>query len=112
MESVDRDDEMDIEQLQDIAVEWSAQSWWLEDNPRTSPAMTGGVQHPEGSSGKRALLLTPEEAATALGIGRTMVYQLIRSRALGSVQIGRCRRIPMSALHRFVDDRLEGSTNS
>lgn len=49
------------------------------------------------------LLLTPEEAAKALRIGRNKVYELIASGELPSVKLGRCRRIPVDALRRFVD---------
>lgn len=48
------------------------------------------------------LLLTPAEAARALGIGRTKVYELMASGALASVQIGRCRRVPREALAELV----------
>jgi excisionase family DNA binding protein len=48
------------------------------------------------------LLLTPAEAARALGIGRTKVYELIASGALASVQIGRCRRVPRETLAELV----------
>jgi excisionase family DNA binding protein len=44
------------------------------------------------------LLLTPIEAARALGIGRSKLYQLIQSGRLESVLIGRSRRIPAHAL--------------
>jgi excisionase family DNA binding protein len=52
------------------------------------------------------LLLRPEDAASALGIGRTKVYELMRSGALRSVRIGGLRRIPATALADFVA-RLE-----
>lgn len=48
------------------------------------------------------LLLTAEEAADVLGIGRTKVYELILSRALESVKIGASRRVPSDALVEFV----------
>ncbi|MFI7104758.1 helix-turn-helix domain-containing protein [Nonomuraea sp. NPDC050227] len=48
------------------------------------------------------LLLRPEEAAEHLGIGRTKVYELIRSGALRSVRIGTLRRVPATALTEFV----------
>jgi excisionase family DNA binding protein len=48
------------------------------------------------------LLLTPEEAAAVLGIGRTKVYELMLSNALESVKIGASRRIPTDALDTFV----------
>ena len=52
--------------------------------------------------GVAALLATPEEAARALRIGRSKVYDLIRSGALVSVKIGGSRRIPVEALRRYV----------
>jgi excisionase family DNA binding protein len=39
------------------------------------------------------LLLTVEEAADQLGIGRTLMYALIRTGEVESVQIGRLRRV-------------------
>jgi excisionase family DNA binding protein len=48
------------------------------------------------------LLVRPEDAAIALGIGRTKVYELMRSGALRSVKIGGLRRIPAIALADFV----------
>ena len=49
-----------------------------------------------------ALLLTPVQAARALGIGRSSLYELLRTGALRSVHIGRSRRIPDKALHDFI----------
>ena len=40
------------------------------------------------------LLLTPTEAASALGIGRSKVYELMQTGQLQSVHIGACRRVP------------------
>lgn len=48
------------------------------------------------------VLLTPVEAARALGIGRSKVYELMLSRALASVKIGGSRRIPTDAIDEFV----------
>lgn len=48
------------------------------------------------------LLLTPAEAARALGISRTRVYELMASGQLASVKIGRSRRISVSALYAFI----------
>ena len=57
-------------------------------------------------NGVPVLLVRPEDAATVLGIGRTKVYELIRSGALRSVRVGGLRRIPVAALDEFVA-RLE-----
>jgi excisionase family DNA binding protein len=48
------------------------------------------------------ILLTPVEAAAALGIGRSKVYELLQSGQLPSVHIGRCRRVPAVAVHSFA----------
>jgi excisionase family DNA binding protein len=49
------------------------------------------------------LLLTPVEAAQVLGIGRSKLYQLLRDGQISSVRIGKCRRIPATALRDLVD---------
>jgi excisionase family DNA binding protein len=48
------------------------------------------------------MLLTPTEAAQVLGVGRSKVYELMRSGALGSVRIDSCRRIPVDDLNALV----------
>jgi excisionase family DNA binding protein len=52
------------------------------------------------------LLVRPEDAARVLGVGRTKIYELIRSGALRSVRVGGLRRVPVAALNEFVT-RLE-----
>lgn len=49
------------------------------------------------------LLLTAEETAEILSIGRTKVYELMRLGMLESVKIHGCRRIPTEAVHNYVD---------
>jgi len=48
------------------------------------------------------LVLTVEEAAECLGIGRTLMYALITAGEVESVRIGRLRRVPADALERYV----------
>jgi excisionase family DNA binding protein len=57
------------------------------------------------------VLLTPEEAGESLGIGRTKVYALIKTGELQSVQIGRLRRIPTTAVHKYAA-RLIANTHA
>ena len=52
------------------------------------------------------LLVTVEEAARRLGIGRTTAYELVLSGRLLSVKLGRARRIAVVALERFVEEQL------
>lgn len=53
------------------------------------------------------LLLTPAEAATCLGIGRSKLYELLAAGVVGSIRIGNCRRIPITALEAFIADLRE-----
>jgi excisionase family DNA binding protein len=53
------------------------------------------------------VLLTPEEVAEALHIGRCTVYDLIRTNQLQSFKIGKLRRIPVDAVHEFARRMLE-----
>ncbi len=48
------------------------------------------------------MLLTAEQAAQLLAIGRTKVFELIRSGELESIRIGSSRRIPIDAIESFV----------
>jgi excisionase family DNA binding protein len=57
-------------------------------------------------NGLPVLLVRPEDVTRVLGIGRTKVYELIRSGALRSVRVGGLRRVPVAALDEFVA-RLE-----
>lgn len=59
-----------------------------EDHDQTAPAPP--------------LLLTVEEAADRLRIGRTLMYALVSSGEIESVPIGRLRRIPAECLPEYV----------
>ena len=48
------------------------------------------------------LVLTIEEAAERLGIGRTLMYALVSAGEVESVRIGRLRRVPTDALETYV----------
>lgn len=50
-----------------------------------------------------ALLLTVEEAARSLSIGRSKAYELIAAGDLEAVHIGRSTRVPVSALQDLLD---------
>jgi excisionase family DNA binding protein len=54
-------------------------------------------------------LMTVDEAANFLAMSRGSVYNLMRSGALNSVQIGRARRIPFAEVHRLVRTAYTGS---
>lgn len=48
------------------------------------------------------LLISVEEAAAILGIGRTAAYELVRKNQLKSVKIGRTRRVVVASLNEYV----------
>lgn len=56
-------------------------------------------------------LLTVRQVMARLQVSKHTVYHLIRTRRLRSVRIGRCRRIPATALAAYVRD-LGGEVSS
>ncbi|MGH8876776.1 MAG: helix-turn-helix domain-containing protein [Stackebrandtia sp.] len=57
------------------------------------------------------IVLTVEEAAERLRIGRTKMYSLVSKGEIESVQIGSLRRIPVSALHLYVQQLVTQQNN-
>jgi excisionase family DNA binding protein len=53
------------------------------------------------------VLVTVEEAARILSIGRTACYMLVLKGKLQSVKIGRSRRVVLSSLQEFITQQLE-----
>ena len=51
----------------------------------------------------KPLVISVEEAAEVLGVGRDLIYQLISSGRLRSLKIGSRRKISVKALNDFVD---------
>ncbi len=54
----------------------------------------------------KLILYTVEQFCEATGIGRTKVFELMGSGELETIRIGRCRRIPVSAAMRWIDQKL------
>ncbi|MEV5238229.1 helix-turn-helix domain-containing protein [Streptomyces cinnamoneus] len=52
-------------------------------------------------------LLTVPEVMALLRLGRSKVYELIRSRRLTSIKVDRARRIPADAVRAFTLDQIE-----
>jgi excisionase family DNA binding protein len=48
------------------------------------------------------VLVSVEDAAAMLSLGRTVVYQLVRRNEIRSVKVGRSRRIVASSLNDYV----------
>jgi excisionase family DNA binding protein len=51
----------------------------------------------------RPLLVTVAQAAALLSVSRTTLYELLACGAIESISIGRSRRVPVDALHDFVE---------
>ncbi len=52
------------------------------------------------------VVLTIEEAAKRLRIGRTLMYSLVKNGEIRTVSIGRLRRVPAQCLNEYVDSLL------
>lgn len=75
--------------------------------PSPRPAPRGAVDSP-----MPRLLLTVEEAARCIGIGRSLMYELIAAGDLATVQIGRLRRVRPEDLSGFVSGLDRASSSS
>lgn len=51
------------------------------------------------------LLLKPSEVTHILGIGRSLVYELIARKDIPSIRLGRCIRVPSESLQRWLKDK-------
>ncbi|WP_405413637.1 helix-turn-helix domain-containing protein [Streptomyces rubiginosohelvolus] len=67
------------------------------------------LEHTTPISDAPLVALTVEEAARRLGVGRTTMYALIASGEIGSVLIGRLRRVPVEALATYLADRSQAA---
>ncbi len=70
--------------------------------PVAAPADVAGSMAPH-----EQLLLTIPDVMAQLQLGRSTVYDLIRTRRLPSVTIGRSRRVPAAAVRTFVAELAE-----
>jgi excisionase family DNA binding protein len=68
-------------------------------------ALTAPEAMTPGEDDLTLVLLTVEEAARRLRIGRTMCFALIRSGELESIPVGRLRRVPADAPAAYVARR-------
>ncbi|MFE1788993.1 helix-turn-helix domain-containing protein [Streptomyces sp. NPDC059525] len=61
--------------------------------------------HPAPSTSQE--LLTVPQVMARLQLGRSSVYDLLRTKQLASITLGRARRIPTHALTDFIHARLD-----
>jgi excisionase family DNA binding protein len=63
--------------------------------------MDANTHHAQFTSPR--MLLTVEEVAHALSLGRTYTYDLVMRREIASIKIGRKRLVPVTALQEFIN---------
>jgi excisionase family DNA binding protein len=56
------------------------------------------------------LLLTVEEAAQCLNIGRTLAWERVRRGDLPTVRLCRCVRVPWPALQEWIAGQVKGGS--
>ncbi len=61
------------------------------------------------STRDEAELLRAEEVARVLGVGRSKVFEMFRTGDLPVVRMGRCVRVPRSALAAWIEAQTESS---
>jgi excisionase family DNA binding protein len=49
------------------------------------------------------LMLKPREAAELIGVGRTVMYRLIRARIIPSCRVGNSIRVPVAGLRAWAE---------
>ncbi|MEI9979374.1 MAG: helix-turn-helix domain-containing protein [Edaphobacter sp.] len=52
------------------------------------------------------ITVSVEEAMTALGIGRTMMYELINDETIASITVGKKRLIIVASIYEWLTDQL------
>jgi excisionase family DNA binding protein len=67
--------------------------------------MSQASDHSARGAGTPRLLLTVREAAEALAISRSKLYQLFAAGLVDSIRVDGSRRVPLAALESYIDER-------
>lgn len=84
------------EELRQLATTLASLAEKLTNEPEPAPA------EPAPRATPARVMFTAEEAAEQLGIGRTVMFRLIRNGDIESVRIGRLRRVPATAIQNYA----------
>lgn len=60
-----------------------------------------------GQDTRTKFLLSIDEAATSLSLGRNTLYEMVLRGELSSIKIGRLRRVPVQAIQDFIGRHME-----
>ena len=52
------------------------------------------------------MLLTIDEAAQAMSVGRTLLYDLMMRKEIASIKVVRVRRVPLAAIDDYINRQL------
>ncbi|MGO8946652.1 MAG: helix-turn-helix domain-containing protein [Ktedonobacterales bacterium] len=77
----------------------------LADSHQVS-APPAAAETPYKAQNVSKLLITVEEAAASLSVGRPKMWQLVMTGEVPSIKIGASRRIPVSVLEGYVQQKL------
>lgn len=91
------------EELRQLATTLASLAEKLAAEPEPAPAEPARPTPPR-------VMFTVEEAAEQLGIGRTVMFRLIRNGDIESVRIGRLRRVPASAIQDYAARLVSDTT--
>jgi excisionase family DNA binding protein len=93
--------------LAPIAEDGDVVIWGRPSRPLPTPSLAP----PHQCRPPAGLLMTIGDAAVALGIGRSTVYELIAQGQLEVVHVGRSARVPTEALEALVERLRAGQEN-
>lgn len=54
------------------------------------------------------LLLRPDEAAMAIGVGRSKLYALIAAGKVPAIRVGNVLRVPLDDLRQWIEGQAKG----
>src|SRR5450830_767141 len=81
----------------------------IEPRPSRVPIMPDGQVINLTIERDERLLLSVVEAAHRLGVGRTLMYELLGSGQIESMHVGRLHKVPAEALEAFVERQRHGA---
>ena len=57
------------------------------------------------------ILYRPAEAAEAIGVSRSRIYELINSKTIPSIRVGKTVRVPVDKLQQWVNEQVAERTS-
>jgi excisionase family DNA binding protein len=84
----------------------------MEPEAKPDPkSLTERIAKARQLDGGDAKLISSQEAAARLRVGRTKVQKLIREKKLRTVQIGNSRRVIVASIDDYIEDLEKGKAS-